>query len=317
MQRIKEWISYSDQIEILKNRGLKISDISLATQFLSSCGYYRLSGYSFAMRKRETDVNGKTLVLDEFQDCASFDNLIQLYSFDKELRSLALDGLEKVEIALRSEIAYLLGKLSPTAYEDNQIFETSFVNHHLQNWINKNNELIAKSKEDFIIHYQQKYPGFMPIWVACQVWDFGQLSWLISGVKDNLLRPLYSKYGFSNGSLFAKNVRSLHYLRNICAHHSRLWNKQMKTVPSFKVPKNASSKIMWMLDFDINSPDFNRCFSHFCVLKHFLTVSDPDCNWPQKFEKQIESFPDLKNLPLNISNMGMRSEWKTIWKKIG
>lgn len=317
MNKYKDWKSYSEQISILKKRGLEITDSSSAKQYLASCGYYRLSGYSFAMRKRQADLNGKIVVLDEFQESATFEKLIQLYLFDKNLRALAIDGLERVEISLRSEVAYLLGKISPTAYKDENTYETSFINTQLQKWIAKNNELIAKSNEDYISHYLNKYPGYMPIWVACQVWDFGQLSWLISGIKDNLLRPLYCKYGFANRSQFSKSVRCLHYLRNICAHHSRLWNKQMKTVPGFVVRNNVASKLKWMSEFDINSSDFNKCFTHFCVLKHFLSISHPDINWAQDFEKLISSFPDMQSIPLSIANMGMGTEWKGIWDKIG
>lgn len=132
----KPWKSYQEQLELLSNRGLIITDSNKALHYLERIGYYRLSGYWFPFRERSgiccplVAANGKKfkkgdtdrLVLDNFKAGARFCDAVELYVFDKKLRLLVLDALERIEIGLRVDISHNLGKKDAFAHLKARVF---------------------------------------------------------------------------------------------------------------------------------------------------------------------------------------------------
>ncbi|MCK7471419.1 MAG: Abi family protein [Desulfomicrobium escambiense] len=170
--------------------------------------------------------------------------------FDKRLRLLALDALERIEIALRVDISHTLGKLDTFAYLRPDFLHSDFSHtldpksglsrHH--DWLGKHAQLISRSKEEFVRHNKGKYGLPMAIWVACEVWDFGTLSKLFAGMRELEQDAISSRYGLHNGRIFATWLRSLNYLRNVCAHHSRLWNRNIIDQP--RLP--SAAEVPWI-----------------------------------------------------------------------
>ena len=126
MSYLKSWLSLDQQLDQLQARGLHVSDRDKALSCIQRIGYYRLSGYWFAFRERsmlccelsgphsgKPQDKGQLLTLDNFKPGASFQNAVDLYVFDKELRLLATDALERVEIALRVDVSHTLGGGGP------------------------------------------------------------------------------------------------------------------------------------------------------------------------------------------------------------
>lgn len=128
MRYNKPWLSHHEQLDLLKSRGLAVTDDARALDYLRRIGYYRLSGYWFAFRqrsepccawpRRRTGKKGKSvrvehIALDEFKPGASFQDAVALYVFDKRLRLLVLDALERIEVAFRVDISHTLGELRP------------------------------------------------------------------------------------------------------------------------------------------------------------------------------------------------------------
>ncbi|MFU8773361.1 MAG: Abi family protein, partial [Anaerolineales bacterium] len=116
----KEWKSFNEQLAILKSRGLIVDDENAARNYLERIGYYRLSGYLYPFRElasaeTKQSVNRR---LDGFLEGSHFRDVVELYVFDKKLRLLALDALERIEMALRVDIAHLLGAQDIHAYEN-------------------------------------------------------------------------------------------------------------------------------------------------------------------------------------------------------
>lgn len=191
----KPWLSLEQQLDKLRSRGMQVSDPAKALSYLHRIGYYRLSGYWFAFRERSGPCcvwdarhdrrQGKveTVALDHFKPGATFQNAVDLYVFDKELRLLAMDALERVEIALRVDVSHTLGRLDPFAYLRGDLFHHTFsqslnrdsglARHH--EWLAKHAQLILRSKEEFVAHNRTKYGLPLAMWVACEVWDFGTL----------------------------------------------------------------------------------------------------------------------------------------------
>lgn len=101
-------------LTIFRERGLRIDDEPLALQTLKILGYYRLSGYAYPLRQTVTrEQHSRT---DSFQSGSTLSLVVELAKFDKQLRLLALNGLETIELAFRVAIADRLGVLDPEAH---------------------------------------------------------------------------------------------------------------------------------------------------------------------------------------------------------
>ena len=326
----KPWLSLEHQLDNLQARGLHVSDRGKALRCLQRMGYYRLSGYWFAFRERsgpccllnksragKVQEKGELLALDSFKPGATFQNAVDLYVFDKGLRLLAMDALERVEIALRVDVSHTLGQLDPFAYLRPKLFHGTFsqvlnkdsgvTRHH--EWIGKHAQLISRSKEEFVSHNRAKYGLPLALWVACEVWDFGTASTLFGGMREAEQDVIAARYGVGNGRVFASWLRSLNYLRNVCAHHSRLWNRNIVDQP--KLP--PASEMPWVGPFSGSGHALARCFLLLCMLRHMLRVINPTSSWPSRMKEHLGSFPDLDHLGLNLAGMGAPADWQTGW----
>ncbi|MFC7461694.1 Abi family protein [Hydrogenophaga defluvii] len=317
------------QLEKLRSRGMHVSDPAKALTYLHRIGYYRLSGYWFAFRERSMPCcvwdarndrrQGKveTLALDGFKPGTTFQNAVDLYVFDKELRLLVLDALERVEIALRVDVSHMLGQLDAFAYLRPTLFhhtfsqelnrDTGVTRHH--EWLTKHAQLIQRSKEEFVTHNRAKYGLPLAMWVACEVWDFGTLSTLFGGMREAEQDAIAAKYGVRNGRVFATWLRSLNYLRNVCAHHSRLWNRNIVDQP--RLPSEA--EMPWVAGFERNPHALARCFLLLRILRQLFGVINPTSSWPDRMREHLASFPELGHLGLNVAGMGAPMDWPAIW----
>jgi len=157
---------------------------------------------------------------------------MDLYVFDKRLRLIFLDAIERIEIALRVDVALLLGKRSRDAHRNPAEFNLVFGSQQdsggrtaHDKWLDRRDESFRRSQEEFVKHFKVKYRGeYPPIWIAIELWDFGTLSFVLDGLKLADQTKLADKYGL-RPVLLTSFVRNLNNIRNICAHHSRLWNK--------------------------------------------------------------------------------------------
>ena len=119
MAPLKPWRSFQEQLETLKARGLLVDNDSAALDYLRRIGYYRLSGYWYPLRMIDPIASAaqrKPVRRDEFVPGSRFEDVVRLYVFDKKLRLLALDALERIEMAVRVDVAHLLGKRDPLAH---------------------------------------------------------------------------------------------------------------------------------------------------------------------------------------------------------
>ena len=314
MSYVKPWTGVADQLAVLMARGLIVTDSAKALDYLHRIGYYRLSGYWFAFRQR----NAASVITDNFKPGATFQNAVDLYVFDKQLRLLAMDALERIEIALRVDIAHSLGKLDTFAYLRGDLFHSTFsaeldkqsglTKHHV--WLTKHAQLINRSKEEFVQHNKTKYGLPLAVWVACEVWDFGTMSTLFSGMREADQDAIAIKYGVANGRVFATWLRSLNYLRNVCAHHSRLWNRNIVDQP--KLP--AAATMPWVVPFETDSHARARCYLLLCIMRHMLLVVNPTSSWPARMRDHLQSFPNLDHLGLNQLGMGAAMGWDANWQ---
>lgn len=325
----KPWVGYCDQLAQLRERGLIVTDEAAALNCLERIGYYRLSGYWFPFRERtelccpltaegsprfKKGMQDK-LVLDTFKPGATFQHAVDLYVFDKRLRLLALDALERIEVALRVDIAHTLGRHDPFAYLEGSLLKDDFAKklqpntgltqHH--QWLQNHARLIQRSKEHFIQHNKIKYGLPLAIWVACEIWDFGALSHLFAGMKPKDQDVISKKYGIAKGVVLASWLRSLAYLRNVCAHHSRLWNRNIVEQP--KKPQHSEVSLFegaWESPHTLARP-----FLLFCIMQHLLNTVHPNSTWWQRVRGHLLSFPELSHLNLDLDGMGIVLGWES------
>jgi len=178
---IKPWKSFEEQLALLKSRGLQVEDEQLALHYLSTLGYYRLSGYWYPLRKIDKAASaqqGKPVRLNEFVEDSCFEDVVRLYVFDKKLRLLALDALERIEMAVRVDVAHTLGKRDPLAHKKPDCLHDSFAKHIGKGksktehalWLEKYQALLHTARrEPFVKHHQQNYDGELPVWVAIEL----------------------------------------------------------------------------------------------------------------------------------------------------
>lgn len=319
----KPWHSYQDQLNLLKSRGLTVSDEAKALEHLERIGYYRLSGYWYSFREfsfQQDPITKKlsSIITDNFHPNTQFIDAVNLYVFDKRLRLLALDGLERIEIALRVDIAYLLGKRDMFAHRDIANFHPTFATKldgktgktKHQQWLEKYDVLVSRSKEDFVKHHRQKYGASdFAIWEAVELWDFGALSQLFAMMKVKDKEKISLKYGVDDWKVFQSWLVSLNYLRNLSAHHSRLWNRNITDQP-----KLATKGKIAFCDVFIGKADLiAKPFLLFCIVGYLLNKVCPATQWHQRLKTHMSEFPAIKSSRvLSIADMGTVNNWQNL-----
>lgn len=314
MNQLKPWKSIDEQLEILQSRGLQIDNPDRARKYLGRLGYYRLSGYWYPFRQLLEQTNNVEFRSDQFIAGSHFDDLVKLYVFDKKLRLMALDALERIEMAVRVDIAHMLGQRDPLAHEKPQYFHGNFgkkisnksgKTRH-QQWLNKYQQQVIRSKRTpFVEHHLEKY-GNLPIWVAIEVWDFGMLSTLFAGMTYADQQAIAEKYGFPSGKELAAYLRSLNFIRNVSAHHARLWN--VNVVERSPLPQDKP----WR---HLNNA---RPFFYFCLMQMFLHVICPTSSWAKRLQTLIENdFPKVGCGAVQVEDFGLDTGWLTweIWSQ--
>ncbi|MCD7098443.1 Abi family protein [Stenotrophomonas sp. MMGLT7] len=319
----RPWKSFDEQLALLRMRGLLIEDEKVALTWLQRVGYYRLSAYWYPFRvfRLEQDAaNGaiRTVSTDQFVAGTVFSDAVALYLFDRTLRILLADALERIEVSLRVEVAYRLGSADTFAHLHEDNFHPSFRNKRdhrsgqtaFAAWQQRHQGLVQRSKEDFVKHYREKHGPNMPIWVAIEVWDFGSISQLLAMMKVADQMAIASRYGIGDWRILGSWVRALSYLRNLVAHHSRVWNRNMVSEP--KLP--PSTAIDWCEAF-AGKPDLlSKPFVYLAIVRHMLQRICSGSQWPDRLAQHLCSFPSqASQRKLSVTGMGAPNGWERWW----
>lgn len=315
-QAQKSWLTVQNQLDLLKQRGLIINDASKTMHYLETLGYYRLSGYFYPFRQFDSSPNaiGRK---NQFIKGTQFDDIVRLYAFDKGLRLLAFDALERIEMAFRVDVAYVLGRRSPNAHEYAENLDAKFCSrsgklkngkstynqksdHHA--WLEKYDALVARSKNQACIKHNLETYGCLPIWVAVEILDFGALSRLYGGLKYKDRQEIANRYQ-TEPAILAKWFRSLNFIRNVVAHHGRLWNINM--VDRCDFDKSFPNDVL-ALQLENNKP-----FAYFYLMAYLLKIISPDSDWKSRLVAHIDSFPLKHSQVVSIEDFGYLSDFQS------
>ena len=299
---MKKWKSIDDQLDILKSRGMAISKPVRAKKALERFGYYRLSGYWYPFK--QADAGGS--ISDQFIADTHMSEAVDLYVFDKKLRLLALDALERIELALQVDVAYHFGRRDACAHLRPDLLQQRFVKDgSYEKWEKRYRGFeTRRGRPKFIDHNKKSY-GEMPIWVAVQILDFGALSHLFEMLPMNIQMKIAGKYGIPNGKFLIQWMRSFSQVRNASAHHERLWNSHIKdragVPPQFiEIAQTSDAEI----------------FRYFCLMRFFLKQLCPQSQWHIRLRDHLHSFPTPSNQAVSLKDMGVIDGWEDwkLWK---
>jgi abortive infection bacteriophage resistance protein len=220
LEYTKAPLTYTKQVALLQSRGLTVTDAAGAVIFLQQVNYYRFSAYCIPFQNpRDVFIPGST-----------FEKIAELYRLDEELRNAILALLSSIEIFLRTHIVYELShKYGAFSHYEPAHFRDA--NKHSE-WITELEKEVIQGKETFLEHYQNKYKGFpkLPLWIACEVMTMGSLSYFYSNLLTNIQQQLCSAL-YIRSDVMRSWMNVIRYLRNVCAHHSRIWNRELANRP--------------------------------------------------------------------------------------
>ena len=303
--------TFDEQIQILENRGLIINDRARAKRHLSNVSYYRMSAYMLPFKKR--DASGKPL--DEFVEGTTWDDVYSLYKFDRKLRLLVFDAIERIEIALRTQVIYqlshkygshwqnqkalfMLPKHSPKTGKSYDVFAD--VQNHI------NDQLNANKRAVFIEHYMSTYdnPPTPPSWMSVELLYFSELSKICQNLKSRKDRTdIAAAFGIADETIFCSWLHTLNYLRNICAHHARLWNIEIDVNPKKYFNKNQN--YIWLSNEEIQSAQTRRLYYSLCLILYLLQSVNPNTKFREHFRQLLEDYPVVK-----LGYMGFPKDWE-------
>lgn len=287
--------TYADQVALLQSRGMIVSDVKAACFYLQHINYYRLGAYWLPF-----EANHST---HEFKPGTTFEAVLKLYTFDRQLRLLIMDALERIEVSVRAQWTYHMAhNHGAHSHLDKRLANNA-------HWYEKNLETLEKevdrADEIFIQHMKDRYQEPLPpIWAVCEVMSLGLLSKWYDNLKPKRTRRAISSVYQVDEDVLASWLRHLTIIRNICAHHSRLWNRYFATIPMPSRNKPASLKG----EFIVSS---RKLYNTLVIILHFMDIISPKHRWRKKLKTLL-----LKHAG-SLAAMGFPADWekRRIWQE--
>jgi abortive infection bacteriophage resistance protein len=280
------------QILKLKQRGLIFHDEVKATHYLSNISYYRLRAYTYPLQDNTNDDH-------PFIQKISFEEIIDLYVFDRRLRILVFDALEKIEIALRTKIVYNWSLNYGSHWHENASLYRD-PNRFVRD-LNKLYEEVDRSTETFIKHYKNTYtsPTNPASWMSLEVATLGLLSKLFSNLKKGQEKLLVTKaFGLNKPEILESWMHSFAHIRNVCAHHGRLWNRRITAIP--QIPTHTIYPFVENRDFYPN-----KIYASLCCITYILNIISPGNNFNSGLIDLIKTCPLIA-----LKEMGFPQHWQ-------
>ncbi len=255
--------TYAEQVAKLEQRGMVVGDHQSAEFYLQHLNYYRLGAYWLPF---EADHATHALKAG-----TRFEDVLNLYVFDRELRLLVLDAIERVEVSVRSQWAFQMahfhgahGHLDPLL---------AFRNDRWQKNLTKLTTEVDRSDEAFIKHLKGTYAEALPpVWAVCEVMSLGLLSRWYDNLKPMPTRRAISAVYGVDEKVLESWLRHLSLVRNTCAHHSRLWNREFTITPVLPRSKPAGLTAQCVAGS-------RKLYNTLVILLHWMDVISPKHHW--------------------------------------
>ncbi len=287
----KPWLPYAEQVAQLVSRGLVVADPKTAETFLKHVNYFRLSGYCLAFEQAR----------HQFLPGIAFEDIRAAYQFDLILRDLLTEALEVVEIDLRTCFAHHFGQSHGAfGHTDPAKFFHRFEH---ADWMIRLHDEVERSSELFVQHFRNGYAEYpdLPIWMLMEIMSFGTLTRMYRGMERADQKAIAGRYGIQPVD-FGTIILHLVYVRNLCAHHARLWDRVWDMKAS--LPRGQ----FWQPP---HVPGNDRLYSTALLLYRFLkwcpAIGSFAADWRARLHALLDTPP---NVPTALAKMGMPTTWK-------
>lgn len=288
----KQIQTFATQIDILKQRGLIIEDETKAEAWLSQVSYYRMSGYWYPLlADRHNHL---------FKPGSTFTQACCLYDFDSQLRHLVMAAIERIEIAVRTRVAYVMSQADdgfwierPECFSDADKHRKTLANIY---------EEYHRSDEQFVRAFKKKYNNPLPpSWVLLEITSFGTLSLLYQNlIPGHPKRDIAAAFGVSD-TVFESWLHTLVYIRNICAHHARLWNRTLGIRPL--MPRRPRHIFIGQ-----PASGTQRMYFVLSVIRYLLNIIDPGNTMPQMLSELFSNYRTVSPSALGFPSSGWEHE---------
>ena len=292
----KPYTNPHDLVLQLQQRGLSVTDTVKAERYIEYIGYYRLSAYMYPLLQMPKE-------LHRYKPNTSFDQVMMLYRFDKKLRLLIFNEIEKIEVAVRSTIVNIGCEMTNNKFwlTDSSIFIDQGKFRHTMDLIDAE---LRRSREDFIVHFKQTYSDpYPPAWILAEILPFGVMTNIYSNIKiPRLKKRIAQKFGLQV-SPFESWLTIVALTRNYCCHHARVWNKQNTIRPM--MPNRMTGNWISL------QTDPLRVYFDLCIIKYFLDVISPQNDMKAKIDTLLANYPDI-----DTAAMGFPCGWENepLWQ---
>ncbi|RJX18077.1 MAG: Abi family protein [Desulfobulbus sp.] len=287
--------TFAEQVELLTSRGMEVEDPERAERYLSHLNYYRLAAYWLPCEQDHPT--------HRFRPGTRFNTVLEHYIFDRELRLLVMDAIERLEVSLRTRWAYHLSHAyGPHAHLDGGIFKQGRWSHpdNVQNL----KEVVRSSAEVFIRHFDAYDEELPPLWAICEIMTLGQLSKWYANLRHGRDRNAIARvYGLDEVNL-TSFLHHLSIVRNLCAHHARLWNREFTF--AWKLPRGKPAG----LAENFNATDGKKIYNTLVMLAFLLDRINPH-SWKKRLGALFAKHPEVRE-----GNMGFPGDWRErpIWR---
>lgn len=282
-----------EQITLLESRGIMVDDKETTAHALHYIGYYRLSGYTHYYKQDENSYLPDT----------NWHQVVQHYKFDRELKRLLFDGIEQIEIALRSIMTTVMTNYYGAFWYQEK---NSFITHINTKPFNvvefiekaiKETTVDRKNKDIFLKHYYETYsfPTLPPSWIMMETIPMGTVSKILSFLTFENRKAIALFFNVQERA-FVSWIRALTHLRNLCAHHARVWNRtfMIRLLPDTHYAV-------------CRTPEFyeGKLFPYLGIIGILLKTIDPENRWIAPIKNLLNRFDH----PYAV-DMGFSKNWE-------
>lgn len=286
----KAYSSPSQLVTLLQSRGLHVENVARAENYLRHIGYYRFSAYLYPLltTQKENHV---------FKTDTTFNQALDMYRFDRHLRLLMFNEIEKIEIAARSAIVNITSRET-----GNPFWMTDPACFYDANTFIKTKQLIdaelAKSREDFIEHFRNAYSDpYPPAWMLAEILPLGVLTRIYNNIKSNQIRKKIAQEFSLSVPVFNSWMTIITVARNNCGHHARVWNRTF----ALQVLTQRRMNRPW-ISIPVNQ---RKVYFSLCIIKYFLNIISPNNNMKAKIDALLSAYPSI-----DINAMGFPQGWE-------
>jgi abortive infection bacteriophage resistance protein len=292
----KTYSSPAQLTALVQSRGLHVEDIARTENYLRHIGYYRFSAYLYPLlaTPKENHV---------FKPGSTFNQALDMYRFDRHLRLLMFNEIEKIEVAVRSAIVNITSRetgnpfwmTDPACFYDAKTFDKTKLLIDAE---------LAKSREDFIEHFRNTYSDpYPPAWMLAEILPLGILTRIYDNIKSNQIRKKIAQE-FSLGiPVFNSWMTIITVARNNCGHHARVWNRTF----ALQVLTQRRMTQPW-ISISVNQ---RKAYFSLCIIKYFLNIISPNNDMKAKIDALLSAYPSI-----DITAMGFPRGWESepLWQ---